>query len=192
MISRVSSILVGWLLKARAIPQDDKDLYEYAAYSLLFSLSPLCLVMFIGGIMGMFLEGILMVLPFMLIRKFSGGVHLRSPLLCFISSTLLLSLSLAAVRLVSSGSRPQLFFCAVVPAALQIFLLSPFDSETRRLNEKEFALFRKIARLMSLLFLAITALLFALGRAGAAVPMGTGIIITALLQLPCLFRKKSP
>ena len=39
----------------------------------------------------MVVEGLLMILPFMLIRKFSGGFHLKSSTVCLVSSTLLLS-----------------------------------------------------------------------------------------------------
>lgn len=92
MIRKASIAISKWLLNTGAISEDDKELYEYAAYSFLFSLLPLCLVIIIGCAVNMVIEGILMVIPFMLIRKFSGGFHLNSSAVCFVSSTALLSL----------------------------------------------------------------------------------------------------
>lgn len=179
-----------WLLKTGAIEENEKELYEYAVFSLLFSLIPLCLVMIIGGISGMFMEGILMVLPFMLIRKFSGGYHLDSSVVCFISSTLLLSMALALINIVASAGAYKLFLCAVAVSAFQIFVCSPIDSEARKLSEKERAVFRKIARLMVMVFLLLSLLLYFLGVEKIAVSIGMGIVITALLQFPCVFTKR--
>lgn len=39
----------------------------------------------------MVVDGLLMILPFMLIREISGGFHLKSSTVCLVSSTLLLS-----------------------------------------------------------------------------------------------------
>lgn len=179
--------MTQWLLKTGAIEENEKELYEYAVFSFLFSLFPLCLVMIIGRALGMFVEGILMIVPFILIRKFSGGYHLNSSVVCFISSILLLSTSLALISMILSTESYEIFFCAVVLAALQIFACSPIDSKARELNEKEKTLFRKIARLMIGAFLAFSLLLYAIGADKFAIPIGVGIIITALLQLPCVF-----
>lgn len=182
--------ITQWLLKTGAIAEREEELYEYAVFSFLFSLFPLCLVMIIGGISGMFIEGILMILPFMMIRKFSGGYHLNSSVVCFISSTLLLSTSLALIGLINSLGSYDVLLCAAVMNALQIFVYSPIDSKKRKLSKKEQEVFREIARLMVSVFLAFSLLLYFLGAEKFAVPIWMGIIITALLQLPCIFTRK--
>ena len=144
--------ITQWLLKTGAIAEREEELYEYAVFSFLFSLFPLCLVMIIGGISGMFIEGILMILPFMMIRKFSGGYHLNSSVVCFISSTLLLSTSLALIGLINSLGSYDVLLCAAVMNALQIFVYSPIDSKKRKLSKKEQEVFREIARLMVSVF----------------------------------------
>ena len=182
--------ITQWLLKTGAIAEREEELYEYAVFSFLFSLFPLCLVMIIGGISGMFIEGILMILPFMMIRKFSGGYHLNSSVVCFISSTLLLSTSLALIGLINSLGSYDILLCAAVMNALQIFVYSPIDSKKRKLSKKEQEVFREIARLMVGVFLAFSLLLYFLGAEEFAVPIWMGIIITALLQLPCILTRK--
>ena len=190
MISTISSGIVKWLLNSGAISQQDKELYEYAAYSFLFSLMPLCLVAVLGCIMGVLIEGILMILPFMLIRKFSGGFHLQSPGICLVSSTLLLSVFLFIMRLVIDEQQMILFTCFVIASAIQIFLCSPIDNDARKLNEKQRLVFRKIARIMSTMFLVVYIILLLLGQLRFSVPVGAGILLTALLQVPCFFTKK--
>lgn len=186
----MSSAIARWLLHAGAISDNDRELYEYAAYSFLFSLLPLCLVVLLGCITGMIIEGLFMILPFMLIRKFSGGFHLKSPGICLLSSTLLLSAFLFLIRLVVD-KQPMIFFTFLVAAsALQIFLCSPIDNNARKLNEKERLVFKKIARIMSAMFLVVYLLLLLLGQLRFSVPVGAGILLTALLQVPCFFAGK--
>ena len=191
MIARMSSIIVKWLLHAGAISENDRELYEYAAYSFLFSLLPLILIMLLGCASGILLEGVLMIVPFILVRKFSGGFHLQSPGVCFVSSLVLLSAVLFLSRLVRMKQSFILLSCLAVASTLQLFFCSPIDNEARKLNEKERAAFKKVARIMSLLFLAIYIALLSFGQSRFAVPIGAGLILTALLQVPCFFAEKS-
>ena len=184
--------LAQWLLETGAIDENEKELYEYAVFSFLFSLFPLCLVMIIGGISGMFIEGFLMILPFMMIRKFSGGYHLKFPGICLASSTLLLSALLFTIRFVINRQQINIFTCFVIASVIQIFLCSPIYNDIRKLNEKERLTFQKIARIMSALFLAVYFLFWGLGQLRLCVPVGSGILLTALLQVPCLFTKNHP
>ena len=188
MIRKASIAISKWLLNTGAISEDDKELYEYAAYSFLFSLLPLCLVIIIGCAVNMVIEGILMVIPFMLIRKFSGGFHLNSSAVCFVSSTALLSLFIFIVKFVTISAQIPLFTGGVVLAAIQIFLCSPIDNEARKLSEKETVTFRTVARVMVIVFLAVYVILTCVKQWRFSVSVGAGII--ALLQLPCLFTRK--
>ena len=186
MIQKVSSGVSRWLLKAGAISSEDEELYEYAAYSFLFSLAPMALVLIIGGILGMWLEGVLLILPFMLIRKFSGGYHLKSSVVCFISSTVLLALFLWVIRLVVHYEAYTIFSVIVGSSILLLSILSPIDSEERRLKEREKIVFRRVAIVMAVIIGVLYAVLMACGLFTAAVSMGSGLILAALLQLPCL------
>lgn len=85
----------------------------------------------------MVVDGLLMILPFMLIRKISGGFHLKSSTVCLVSSTLLLSFFLFLIKVVTTKVRVIIFTCFVIASSIQIFLCSPIDNEARKLNEKE-------------------------------------------------------
>lgn len=190
MIKFAAFKIVNWLLNAGAISQKDKDLYEYAAYSLLFNLLPFCIVTVLGCIIGIPSEGILMILPLVLIRNFSGGFHLKSPALCLVFSTTLLFTSLISIKTLVAERHVFSFTVLVASAAVQIFLCSPIESEARKLSKKEFIIFKKAAKTMSILFLMSYIILSVLGLIHFSVPIGYGIILTAMLQIPCFFSKK--
>ncbi len=189
MIEKLSKKAVAWLLNAGAISADDRELYEYAVYSVLFTLTPLSWVFIIGLILGMPLQGVLFLLPFLFIRKFSGGFHFKSPAACFVTSITVLTLFLLMIRYVLFQQLYIVCSVAVVISIVSLFLLSPIDSEARRLSLKEEKVFRKAVIIISLLVFSIYVLLMALNYYYYAVPIGAGLILPAFLQLPCLFIK---
>lgn len=188
MISTVSSGIVKWLLNSGAISQQDKELYEYAAYSFLFSFMPLVLVMVVGGLLGMFFEGIALILPFMLIRKFSGGYHLNSSKVCFFLSTTIIILSLLLTKHVIATGTVTYYIPFVIVVAIQIFIASPIDSKARQLHIKERCAFKRIARVMVSLTLCLFFAALGLNWNRFAACIGCGIALTAILQWPCIIK----
>ena len=172
MIKRLAAVTAKWLLQAGAISASDVELYEYGIYSFLFTLCPL---------------GLMLIIPFILIRKFCGGFHFQSPVLCGIVSTLVLTAFLLGIRLVLDTSGYGWWCAVLLLAAAQIIVFSPIDSEGRRLTQNEKKVFKKIAIVLSMITIAICAVLAAFHQTWAAVSVGSGLILSAALQLPCLF-----
>ncbi len=191
MIKRTANITAKWLLRAGAISASDVELYEYGIYSFLFTLCPLGLVLIISLCLGMAVEGILLIIPFILIRKFCGGFHFKSSVLCGVVSTAVLTAFLLGIRFVLNTRNYGWWALLLLLAAVQAAVLSPIDSEGRRLTEKEKKVFKKIAIVLSVITILVCAALAAFHQMRAAVSVGSGLILTAALQFPCLFIKKS-
>lgn len=189
MISKIATAVSEWLVAQGAVTAKDKNLFAYAVYSFLFGMMPIFIMVILGLVFDMLLEGLLLITPFMLLRKFSGGYHLKSSIVCTVTSTTLLMLSLLAVRIASTSSTTIILSVLVTFSAITLFLLSPIDSEARRLSPKERKVFRLIARIITSIFLLIYFLLVLFDQTGIAAPIGIGIIIPAILQLPCLIQR---
>ena len=189
MISKIAAAVSEWLVAQGAVTDKDKNLFSYAVYSLLFGMMPIFIIVILGLIFDMLSEGLLLVTPFMLLRKFSGGYHLKSSMVCTVTSTSLLTFSLLAVRIASTSSTTIILSVLVALSAITLFLLSPIDSEARRLSPKERKVFRLIARIITSIFLLIYFLLVLFDQTGIAAPIGIGIIIPAILQMPCLIQR---
>ena len=185
-MQRVSQIVAGWLVTVKAISEEDKDLYAYAVYSFLFGLIPIALSLAFGIVSGMTAESFFLIVPFIIIRKFSGGFHLKSALLCFILTSCLLASALAVVHLIETVQQHTLLNIAVIVAATVIFVFSPIDSEERALNHSEVVHYRTIARMISVVFLLAYFLLVWISNSRIFVPVGVGIVMVAILQFPCI------
>ena len=181
-----SKTLVKWLLKTGAISQQDADVYEYGVYSFLFSCIPFGLVLVLSIPLDMAWEGVLLIIPFFFLRKFTGGFHFQSALPCLVTSTLLLLASLAGIKALLPKPPLLAVYLAVYLSLIPIFLLSPIDSINRKLTSKEQRVFRRIAIGLACFFAILFTLLMRFGLYQTAVPIGGGVVLTALLQLPCL------
>lgn len=126
--------IVEWLINHDAIKSEDKELYEYALYSLWLLATPLFLAIIIGGCLGGVKEGIIIVIPFMLIRKFSGGYHAKHLWICLIGSTILLSLCILMSFYLECDWK---LAGITIIAGIGMGYFSPIDHENKRLNDKE-------------------------------------------------------
>lgn len=187
MIRFISRAVAEWLLKHGAISVNEKELYEYSIYSFLFTLTPLFLVLMVSIPLNMAVEGILLITPFIFLRKFAGGFHFQTPLPCIIVSTLVLLGCLLENRIILEYGSFIIHTLLVYASIVPICILSPIDSKNRQLSAKEKSAFHRIAIVLATINAALYSLLLILRTVEIAIPLGTGMILTALLQLPCLF-----
>lgn len=86
------NIIINWLIKSKAIKDDEREQYEYAHKSIVLLISPAIISITIGCIMGIPVDGIFEVMPFLFLRKFSGGYHARHAWTCLVGSSILVTL----------------------------------------------------------------------------------------------------
>ena len=184
-MEKITKGITNWLIENGAIEDRDAELYEYAIYSIFITISPLLLVFIIGIGMGTILEGAILILPFMCIRKFSGGYHANTPGICLVSSCILLVFCMwLAMHLEYS------YWITIITTACVVSLCvnSPIDSEHKRLDDMEKRSYKKIASILSCVFYIIHCACGCIGLEKIANCLAVGICLTAILQLPCLYQ----
>lgn len=186
MIAWCARGITGWLIRCGAVRESDRELYVYAAYSFLITVSPLVLTLFIGTLLGKTWQSIVLILPFLLIRKFSGGVHAKHAFVCFVSSCLLL---LLCIGLSGRIGFSRTLAAATAAAMVSLFLFSPVDSKNRRLDDDEKRRYHAVTGILTMAFGLFAAVLFFCGKESAAVCISLGIILIAGLQIPCIFSR---
>ena len=86
------NLIINWLIKSKAIKDGECKLYEYAPNSIVLFISTAIISITIGCIMGIPVNGIFVVMPFLFLRKFSGGYHARHAWTCLAGSSILVTL----------------------------------------------------------------------------------------------------
>lgn len=186
MILFIADKVSSWLIRQNAIGKEDKELYEYAVHSFTVSAIPVLLFLLFGGIVGMLYESILIILPFMLLRKYSGGYHAKYAWLCLVISSSLLGICLFMVRQSKYG---PLWDAAFLLSLVSLGIHSPVDSENRKLDMQEAKVYRKTVIILEVIFTLIYVICIICGKSNAAICIVAGTVLSAGLQVPCVMKK---
>ncbi|RKJ43388.1 hypothetical protein D7X25_25970 [bacterium 1XD42-8] len=76
-----------------------------------------------------------------------------------------------------------------VGAAVSLILNSPIDNANRELGWEEYLRYKKITTVLIIIFMFMAALLFECGLYTYSICISIGIMLSAGLQLPCIFKK---
>lgn len=184
MIQAISTKVAKWLEQEMAISDKDNELFSYAVYSLLFGLLPIFIVTLLGLASGMLREGLLMITPFMLIRKFSGGYHLGSSKLCVVLSTALLALAIGCIKIIAQEGYITLLTVLVSFSAICLCIFSPVENHARKLTDRERQLFHKIVCILAAVATAVYLIMYKTTSVQYTAALGVGILLVAILQVP--------
>ena len=177
-MGHVLKVLSGWLVQQDAIESSDRELYEYAIYSFLISIMPLTVFLIVSGIIGMLPEGGMIIIPFMVIRKFSGGYHAKHVYTCLCISVSLLGICLYLVVHVRCI---WIFHMLTLISALSIIFNSPIDSDNKKLEEDEVNQYRRTTCLLVIIIVVIYCILVTLNQSNYAICFAVSLILTAIL-----------
>lgn len=186
-MEHISRALSGWLVQQNAIEPGDRELYEYAMYSFLVSVMPLAIFLIASGVIGMLPEGLLIVIPFMVTRKFSGGYHARHAYTCMMISVGLL---VGSFYVVIHADCTWIVHILAVISGVSVIINSPIDSENKKLEEDEVNQYRRITCLLVIITIVLYSVLITLNQSRYAVCLAVSLILTAILQLPCIVKKR--
>lgn len=173
------------LIEYEAIAPEDEDLYCYAVHCLFLAVIPFVISMVIGVLLGKAPECLWIVVPFMLMRKFSGGHHAKTQLRCFLESSCAMYVAIEASVFLTDGSAVRI---GMVLAVLWLAVFSPIDSENRRLSSQQKKVYKRTAITISMVFVLLYGILSVFHWWEAAVSVAIGIILCAVMQMPCLFK----
>ena len=157
MIEKCANTIADWLINCEVVKETDKELYSYAVYSILLSLSPLLLAIGFGIGMGCVGRSVMIIMPFVIIRKFSGGYHTKHAWSCLIWSCLLLVLCMVLSFHIKCG---WVLALITVGAAVSLICFSPIDNENRVLSQEECGCYKMITAMLVIIFMLVDALLF--------------------------------
>ena len=152
MMKKCADIIVDWLIGCSVVEKTEKELYSYAVYSLFLSISPLLLAIVFGIGMGCMRQSVLIILPFVIIRKFSGGYHTKHAWSCMIWSCLLLILCIILSLRVSCG---WMLVFTTAGASVSLMYFSPIDNENRILSLEERIRYKKVTTILVVIFLIL-------------------------------------
>ena len=128
---------------------------------------------------------LLIIIPFMVTRKFSGGYHARHAYTCMMISVGLLASSFYVV--IHAECNWIVHVLAAI-SGLSVVINSPIDSENKRLEEDEMNQYRRTTCLLVIMTIVLYFVLNVLNLSHYALCLAISLILVAILQLPCILK----
>lgn len=131
--------VVDWLYNLQSrwgiLKEEERSLYEYAYRLLLSRILIYSIIIALGIITGNWLEMFSFLLPFVILRQYVGGIHLKRSVSCICVSGFLIFI---CGKYLAINSELGITFCIVWLIAIAvIFLLCPVDTGHKRLDAKK-------------------------------------------------------
>ena len=158
MLKELSNKITKKLVDINIIEEADSELYEYGFWQGGVLIFNLITVILLGILFNMLLESVIFLIFYGVLRTIAGGYHARTQNTCYI-----LSIILMIVVLIMLKTFPwNIILCCIltVLSISVIFILAPIQDENKLLDETEKSFFKKLSRIISLLYGFIIFLLF--------------------------------
>lgn len=181
MISTLAEKAAVHMLALGEISYQEKDLYAYGFFMLFSRVFFFLLTLVYGALLKNLLESVLFFLLFFVLRAYAGGVHAAKESTCTIYTSLTLLFFSVGMRICRELSLVTAPLTLLVLGVILIFLLSPLDTEAKRLTREEKKLYHKKSSVFSVIILIVALTALELGRPRLFYPCAASIALEAVL-----------
>lgn len=180
ILSRITSFLAN----NDNFDEERLEVIRYGIEILLLKVLFFIASMLLGVLLLSFWECLLFTLSFSAIRSLAGGYHADTRMKCFIQSMCMLMAVLVILKLIQRNLFScEIVLCLSIIAAVIIGLISPIDTENKRLTNEE----RKILKIKSRSVLIIETVIcvstYLLNYGKVAYSIMLALIATAVLMI---------
>ena len=137
MITKLAQKTVDALCESQMIGEEDKLLYIYGFFVLYTRFFFLIVTVFFSFWFGIVWQGTLMYFIFSLIRSYAGGVHASKESICLVATTTALIACIIVLSLFLQWDNLIQPTIILICEWICIMLLSPMDTEEKRLSLEE-------------------------------------------------------
>ena len=179
--------VVCWMILVGAVDPEDRELYEYAVECLILQAVPVLILLLLGTVFQNGDRTLGILIPLLLIRKYSGGYHMKKKSTCMVSSVCIVSICIKITEYIKCGF---ILFFITMGAVICLYCHSPVDNINRKLNCDEKRDCRKTTRIRVIACLAIAFLTYIFKMPQYTVCISLALILTAVLQLLAIAHNK--
>lgn len=181
MFYRVSKKIIAYARRNNILSEDKVEEYIYGLEISLSVFVSCISVIIIGFLFGMMWQSVLFLFLFILIRRFSGGLHFSSQLLCYLSMCVIGFVVLIAIKYGKNST--VCYTCIMAVSTIVLLIFSPVPAIEKPLDEKEKTVYGKIARIMTVITAVIYIILCNFGQIYIAKIISVTICAIAILEI---------
>ncbi|MFI3173129.1 MAG: accessory gene regulator B family protein [Eubacteriales bacterium] len=181
MLEKQSEKIVNILIKNKRIEQEQKEIIKYGIHALLTVIVNTMLLVCIGMILNMFVEAIVLLIGFSCLRSYSGGYHCKTEIRCLIVSNSIFIIILAVCMLTPNDMKDIVGIMSMCVGAILLLRFAPVDTENKQLDDAEYSVYKKRARVLLAMELGAILILKYLQFSELAYVLSLAIIVIGIM-----------
>ena len=193
MFSSIAEKITMHLDANNAFKSEDRAIYQYGIQQGLSIMLNLSTALLLGIVTGMIWESIIFSAAYMLVRRYAGGFHAKTPARCYIYSSAMVLLALLGIKYVFDSI--LISICMFIVGSLIIFLFSPVEDKNKPLDAAEQLVYQKRTRFYLIVEIVLDIAMMSLGFKGLYEPISISLfclgILVALGKVKNVIRNKN-
>lgn len=161
MFSSIAEKITMHLEANNAFKSEDRAIYRYGIQQGLSIMLNLSTTLLLGIVTGMIWESIIFSAAYMLLRRYAGGFHAKTPARCYIYSSAMVLFALLGIKYVFDAI--LISICMFIVGSLIIFLFSPVEDKNKPLDAAEWLVYQKRTRFYLIVEVVLDIAMMSLG-----------------------------
>ncbi len=188
MIVKISDRILKYIIKSEGVEQGYEDYYRYGIEITVSSIFNLVLVFSIGLITCSFLECLIFLISFVIIRQFTGGFHAPTYFWCNVSMCVVLLMVLFAYRFIPPLNIPVAVGISLC-CTLGIALKCPVENENKPIPHERIRIYKLLSISLSVMYGLAGTLLISFGLSCGTIVIYT-LCAVVILIIPATVMKR--
>lgn len=193
MFSSIAEKITMHLEANNAFKSEDRAIYRYGIQQGLSIMLNLYTTLLLGIVTGMIWESIIFSAAYMLLRRYAGGFHAKTPARCYIYSSAMVLFALLGIKYVFDSI--LISICMFIVGSLIIFLFSPVEDKNKPLDASEQLVYQKRTRFYLIVEIVLDIAMMSFGFKGLYEPISISLfclgILVALGKVKNVIRNKN-
>lgn len=143
MLNKISKIVIIGLVNKKIVECDKWEIYFYGINLLLTGCIDFISMMLIGILFNEVIECLVFILMFIPLRQYTGGCHASTPIKCYISTLLMITIVLSVIGNVNFSF--SVLSGLFILSGVIIWILSPVAAKNKPLDDMEKRIYKKKA-----------------------------------------------
>ncbi len=161
MFSSIAEKITRQLEANGAVKSEDREIYRYGIKQGLLIMLNLSTTLLLGIVTGMIGESIIFLVAYMLLRRYAGGFHAKTPARCYIYSSVMVLLALLGIKYMCDSI--LISICMFIVGSLIVFLFSPVEDKNKPLDAAEQLVYQKRTRFYLIVEVVLNITMMSLG-----------------------------
>ena len=188
MLDRLSDHLTSIVVNNNTAYKADIEIYKFGFQTLLMNFLGIILVLTIGAAFSLPTEAIIFLIPFVIIRRHTGGYHAQSMLKCSVGTGIIIT----TVLMLYNNYQFSALECLLLTIAcsIPIYLFAPIENEKNPLSKEQISKEKTKSLFLHFLFCCIGLVFQIQGIAIYNIIFWAVIAITALIIIPVIKERR--